>query len=235
MNHIVHEQDFIYKFLTTLPAYHGDGKALAGYLHEGERSAVRLRELVLDQFGREDISLLEFASGYGCVTRHLPGVLPQANITACDIHAAAVDFIATQFRVRAIGSVADPDCLNLNRTFDVVFALSFFSHMPKNTWGRWLRTLVRHTVRDGVVIFTTHGQQSVRHFPDYQAGVDGFWFKPISEQNDLDISEYGTTVTLLDFVSREIANSGARLVRFQEALWWGHQDLYVLRRSGATA
>ena len=201
------------------------------YLATGRDFALRLRGLILDQVGREDVSLLEFAAGYGCVTRHLRGALPQADITACDIHNAAVRFIEDQFGIDAIASISDPDKFALERKFDVVFALSFFSHMPKETWARWLEALARHTVDGGAIIFTTHGLRSMRGIPDCQLDTDGFFFFPGSEQGDLSTSEYGTTITTFDYVYRQIANiEGVSLARFHEALWWGHQDLYIVRR-----
>ena len=62
----IHEEDFIFQFLAKHPTYQGEGKALAGYLATGGDSATRLRGLLFDLLGRDDVSLLEFASGYGC-------------------------------------------------------------------------------------------------------------------------------------------------------------------------
>ena len=60
----------------------------------------------------------------------------------------------------------------------------------------------------------------------------GFGFKPESEQLDLKASEYGTTITLPRYVFRQIEElDGMRLLLFNTALWWGHQDLYLLRRN----
>jgi SAM-dependent methyltransferase len=178
----IHEHDFIFQFLAKLSAYQGEGKALAAYLAAGRDSAVRLRGLILEDLGRDDVSLLEFAAGYGCVSRHLRDVLPQADITACDIHDEAVRFIEDRFRVKAVSSTSDPDKLSLGRKFDIVFALSFFSHMPKESWTRWLRALARHTAPDGEIIFTTHGLRSVQFFPDCQLDADGFWFNPLANR-----------------------------------------------------
>jgi Methyltransferase domain len=228
----IHEHDFIFQFLAKLPTYQGDGKALAAYLAGGRDSAMRLRGLIIEDLGRDDVSLLEFAAGYGCVTRHWREVLPGAEITACDIHDEAVRFIEDRFRVKAVSSISDPDKLSLGRKFDIVFALSFFSHMPKHSWARWLRALAGHTAAGGAIIFTAHGLRSVQFFPDCQLDGDGFWFKPVSEQGDLSTSEYGSTVTIFDYVYRQISNiEGVHLARFHEGFWWGHQDLYIARRA----
>src|SRR4029077_7409044 len=49
-------------------------------------------------------SLLEFASGYGMVTRHLAHELAGADIVSCDIHDQAVDFISNTLHSPAVAS-----------------------------------------------------------------------------------------------------------------------------------
>jgi hypothetical protein len=70
------------------------------------------------------IALLEFASGFGCVTRHLKKALPRSTIAACDIQPAAIRFLRERIDTEAIQSNAVPEQLNVGRMFDVVFALS---------------------------------------------------------------------------------------------------------------
>jgi hypothetical protein len=54
----IHEHDLIFQFLAKLPTYQGDGKALAAYLAGGRDSTVRLRGLIIEDLGRDDVSLL---------------------------------------------------------------------------------------------------------------------------------------------------------------------------------
>ena len=43
--------------------------------------------------------------------------------------------------------------------------------------------------------------------------------------------EYGTTVTLPDWVIPEVYRmTQAPLVCYKKAYWWGHQDLYILKK-----
>ena len=86
------------------------------------------------------IKLLEFASGYGCVTRHLKKN-PAYDVVSCDIHPQAVDFLSSRLKVKAIQSVHTPEEFATVDKFDVAFATSFFSHMPKSSFGRWLKAL----------------------------------------------------------------------------------------------
>ncbi|NWH08301.1 MAG: glycoside hydrolase family 99-like domain-containing protein [Alphaproteobacteria bacterium] len=229
----IHEQDFIFRFLVENRSFANQRAAAHYYFGDGRRSAERLRELVFkllpgSRLKEDAFSLLEFASGYGCVTRHFRNVFPSADIVACDIHEEAIGFIEAELAVPARLSRSVPEELNLGRQFDVVFALSFFSHMPLRSWGRWVEALLRHTAPGGYLVFTTQGLTSRRFFGNPEIPENGFWFRAESEQKDLDLAEYGQTIVTPEFVQREVARLAVPLIFQQEAFWWGHQDVYVL-------
>ena len=117
--------------------------------------------------------------------------------------------------------------------YDVTFALSFFSHMPRSSFGRWLRALHRSLRAPGYLIFTTHGVKSCGAFgitPD-DIPSDGFLFRTNSEQGDLDTVEYGSTLSTPDFVINEIyRHVGAPIASYKQASWWGYQDLWVVKK-----
>ena len=117
---------------------------------------------------------LEFASGYGCVTRHLIKEFVDARITACDIHDQALKFISEQLQLPIVRSSHNPEAFQTGRQFDAVFAISFFSHMPKTTWPLWLKALAQQVLQGGVLIFTTHGQASLLGAPGISLDDEGF-------------------------------------------------------------
>ena len=200
----VHRKDFIYDFLSKHAALGQDPERY--YFTDGRRSAERFVELIgrTASFGGRPYSVLEFASGYGCVTRHLRNLLPAENIIACDIHAEAMQFIDREIGVRTMISTHSPADFDLGRRFDVVFALSFFSHMPDRTFGAWLAALFGHVEPGGRLIFTTHGAVSHRKLMPFAELSDGYWFNPDSEQLDLEAAEYGTAISTPEYVSQQI-------------------------------
>lgn len=231
----LHPADFIFQFLINNPVFKEKSNAVRYYFHDGMSSAKKLdslvRELGFDVNSRPRI--LEFASGYGCVTRHFKNHLPYADFVSCDIHADAVDFIQKKIGVAAVVSSTTPELLDIPESFDLVFALSFFSHMPKSTWLRWLMALYLRVKPGGLLVFTTQGLETARKYmgnPTMPA--EGFWFLPESEQHDLDGNEYGQTIVTEEFVwsqCRYLPN--ADVLKSMPAYWWGHQDTYVLRRA----
>ena len=144
------------------------------------------------RLNQRPIALLEFVSGFGCVTRHLKHVLPTSTIAAWDIHPEAIRFLRERLETDAIQSNAVPEWLNVRRKFDVVFALSFFSHMPKTTFARCLQQLATAVASGGFLIFTTHGRVTRDVIlKDVQLDPEGFFFNPAREQKDFDSAEHG--------------------------------------------
>jgi hypothetical protein len=227
----VHKKDFIYDFLSKHSVL---GKDPEGYYFTDERrSADRFVELVgrNASFAERPYSVLEFASGYGCVTRHLRNILPAEAIIACDIHAEAMQFIESEIGVRSMISAHDPADFDLGRRFDVVFALSFFSHMPHRTFGPWLAALFGHVAPGGRLIFTTHGAVTHRKLLPWAELHDGYWFNPESEQLDLETADYGTTISTPEYVKRQISKHlRAPIAYLEEGYWWEHQDVYVVSK-----
>jgi 2-polyprenyl-3-methyl-5-hydroxy-6-metoxy-1,4-benzoquinol methylase len=224
----IHPDDHIFTFLLAHPGFRAEPDRATYYFEDGARSRMKLESLTKELLLNDRHSLLEFASGYGCVTRHL--AYSSADLWVCDIHPAAVSFLQRDLGVRAFLSSPFPEMLEVQRQFDVVFALSFFSHMPIQTWARWLVRLVQTTRPGGFVIFTTHGLKSRQHFARARIPPTGFWFAPVSEQHDLPTEQYGSTITTHDFVKRAIASiHGVKLIKFEEAAWWSLQNLYVLQ------
>lgn len=105
--------------------------------------------------------------------------------------------------------------------------------MPDKTWGRWLAALGSKCVPGGYLIFTTHGLESRRYFGNPELDSRGYWFTASSEQADLSVEDYGQTIVTRQYVSDRIEMCGGLdIVHYEEAGWWGHQDVYVLRRRG---
>jgi SAM-dependent methyltransferase len=227
----IHPDDFIFWYVHDHPSFPTKAEAMAYYFSNGRESAQKVQAIVSKHCPVAAPEILEFAAGYGCVTRHWKNELPNARVTACDIHNEALDFIAAQMQVPIARSAHAPDAFKVAQKYDVIFAISFFSHMPKATWQKWLKALAHHLSPGGLLFFTTHGHASLPMANNPKLDSEGFWFMPSSEQKDLSGGEYGSTMTSFDYVYRQIQKTGGlRILRFEEAAWYGHQDLFVLRR-----
>lgn len=228
----IHAEDFIFHF--HVESRQSDIlQAAEVYFRDGDRSARKLDELI-GRFhpGGRRLALLEFASGYGCVSRHLKKMDDKYDLVSCDIHQAAIDFLEQRVGVQGLLSEPNPDDLPAGPRFDVVFALSFFSHIPNTTFYRWIQKLFDFVADGGLLVFTTHGRVGRKAVGDPVLEPEGYWFNPISEQFDLPVEDYGTMITSPYYVFRAIEQDPlAKPVFFEEAFWWGTQDTYIVQKS----
>jgi SAM-dependent methyltransferase len=226
----VHPEDHIFNFVLGHPGFPSPAAAVEYYFADGAASARRFLDLIGPGRPGARRTVLEFAAGYGCVTRHLAHA-PGLDLTACDIHDQAIGFLRRQLGVPAIPSHACPELFAPPGAYHAVLALSFFSHMPLATWARWLVRLTLPLAIGGRLVFTTHGLHSRAHFGDPSMPESGFWFHPASEQSDLPVTDYGQTITSPDFVRAVIATlPWMALEAWHEADWWAHQDTWVVRK-----
>ena len=229
----VHPGDSVYQAACTHPML-TEEQGIQYYFSDGARSAKQLVEIVrgLPDLDPRSVDLLEFASGYGRVSRHLKKY-PRIKLSCCDIHEPATTFLQDALGVRSVLSDSLPEALVVPQSYDIVFALGFFTQMPKASFGRWIRALYDTLNAPGYLIFTTHGLKSCAHqgMTPAELPADGFWYRGASEEHDLDPAEYGTSITTPDFVIGEIfRQTAAPIVEYRHGYWSGHQDLWVVKR-----
>ncbi|MBM3393555.1 MAG: class I SAM-dependent methyltransferase [Betaproteobacteria bacterium] len=231
----VHPDDHIFNWLLSNPVFESHERAISYYFNDGKKSAGKIKRLI-ERFPVDAARprFLEFASGYGCVSRHLLNAIPDLDLTSCDIHPEAIAFLNQSVPgTLQLQSEHMPLDFSPGPVYDYVFALSFFSHMPRATWSVWLRQLYAAVKPSGFLAFTTQGEGSRQYHGDPVIPDDGFWFSAQSEQADLDVNEYGQTIVTPSFVVPEVAAiDGARLVGLDLRGWWEHQDLYVVKKKG---
>ena len=196
-----HNDDFMFKFLEGHHGFIGNlGGAVEYYINDAIESAGKLQELCSGYFKKpQKLKLLEFASGYGRVTRQINR--ERFDITSCDIHEGAIKYVKKNIKVNTILSSTNPDEFTCGGGYDVVFALSFFTHMPDRTFGKWIKCLYEQLAPGGLLIFTAHGRIANAKHWNYKL-KNGYAFYAESEQGDLETSDYGTTVTLKEYIDR---------------------------------
>ncbi len=203
--------------------------ALVGYFQTGWMAAELLRRALRWRFGdRGAVRVLDFASGYGRMTRHLHADRDRIRLTVADIDPDAVAFQRREFEVDGFVSTADPDDLALDTGFDAIFVASLFSHLPERRFVPWLRWLYRRLAPGGVLVVSTHGPAAL--LPGRAMPPGGFHFETLSESRRLTGDEYGSTWVSAELMARAIAEAaagGASHRCFPSALWHA-QDLYVV-------
>ena len=179
--------------------------ALAEYLWNGRWIADTVLGLVEARFGsaRRCERMLDFACGYGRLTRWLAAELGPGRVVVSDILAPAVDFQRERFGVEGFVSTARPEELPCAERFDLVWVGSLFTHLPEPAFRGWLARLAALVGERGLLAFTTLDMSLSPEGRD--VGGAGHRFAPISESRVLDTDAYGTAWVTAHYVARTVA------------------------------
>lgn len=222
-------------FKAVLPNYAFDtGIAAFKFAESTVRHYFALEQIAGQVFGGVEKldSILDFASGYGRLTRVLLQKLPREKIWVSDIYADAMAWQRKAFGVNTVVSATDPTHFTHDRQHDIIFVGSLFSHLPAPTFRAWLRTLAQRLSPRGVLAFSVHDAGIIP--PGAAADPSGLTYLRFSESGSLDLDSYGMSYVTEAFVGQEIASTPGVTAwkRFPKALY-ENQDLYVTARDAA--
>jgi SAM-dependent methyltransferase len=212
------------------------GQALFQYFRTGASIAESLGQVLRWRFGIPSRigRLLDFASGYGRVTRFLVREVPPERVWVADVVAEAVRFQEERLGARGIVSTLRPEELSCRERFDAILVTSLFTHLPRERFVDWLRVLLGLLAPGGLLVFTVHSSEVLP--PGIEMPGDGFYFQENSESGSLATSDYGSTWVTAGFVRSAVesaAGPGVSLHRIERGLC-DFQDLYLaVREPGA--
>lgn len=122
------------------------------------------RRSITDALGRQGVApgnlrtILDFGCGCGRVARHWPPVT-NAAVTGVDYNPVLVAWCQRNlpFGTFAVNDLAPPLAL-ADASFDLVYALSVFTHLPEPLQDVWLDELARVLRPGGHLLLTLHGE-----------------------------------------------------------------------------
>ena len=210
------------------------GRALFDYFRGGWSAHRLLRQLLRVRFGAgaARATVLDFGSGYGRTTRFLLREHARECITVADVMADAVAFQRDAFGVAGQVSTPDAAALAIDGRFDVVVAISVFTHFNPEDFPAWLERLYSMLLPGGILVFTVNDERTL--LPGRELDGSGAWFEPASENERLDPRRYGSTWVDESFVARALGQatrSAPEYRRLPRGLW-ASQDVYVVAAPG---
>ncbi|MGA2865102.1 MAG: class I SAM-dependent methyltransferase [Verrucomicrobiota bacterium] len=233
------------------------GKAIWDYYLGGLRifhpiyACARREGIRLD----ENIRVLDFGCGVARPLLHFTRNCPAPSFYACDVDDTSVAFVQKNYpRVKACVSRFSPPLPYESGSFDLVYAVSVFSHLSPEDQGPWLKELARVIKPGGWCFLTTEGYTSIKYRckgMDAQEATlrahldrEGFYYKEygdwrenVRNQDTLRVTSlmvgidrsYGSTILSPGHIRRNWPAAGFEVRAVVEGIVDGH-DLVELRR-----
>lgn len=175
--------------------------------------------------------VLDFASGYGRVSRFVADAATTERMAVADILAPAVAFQETHLGVAGVVSATAPAAVDIGGPYDVITVISLFSHLPDKTFRAWLAKLALSLADGGLLLISTAGEHAYSVTESAGKLDKDFVFWRWSESRKLKTGDYGKAFCRPEYVQRIVdrLDGVAILARLPHAIN-NHQDLYVLGR-----
>ncbi|PHR74622.1 MAG: hypothetical protein COA67_00675 [Lutibacter sp.] len=202
---------------------------------------------VLAKLKKQKINnILDLPCGHGRSMRFFKAAFPSANLTACELDKDGVDFCVKTFGAKGVYSSTNPSEISLNNKYDLIWCGSLFTHLDQHKWREFLTFFSDHLEQDGVLIFTTHGNNIIRHLRSGKVdlGLGKTALKELLKQHDsagiayCDYPEqngYGVSLSQNEWVLNLIKEfPKLSLIEEKPSKWGGpfyYQNVYTVVRN----
>lgn len=219
------------------------GSQAAGvFIRQGTRMFGAIEKCITDHMGGSPISelnVLDFGCGVGRVTLPFHHRHKQPR-TVCDVDKDALAYVASAIpTINAVRTDYTPPTPFLDNAFDVVFAISVWTHLPEDLQMAWLGEIRRIVKPGGLALLTTSSFRALESrrgkLPDWKDVTDaeltsaGFIFKKAGATKGV-TGTYGYALHTADYV-RNNWSKYFEVIDIVEGGIEGVQDINVLRRT----
>jgi SAM-dependent methyltransferase len=138
----------------------------AFYEQVGADTRKRILRMLPAGYELEGRRLLDFGCGAGRTLRHFLDEAGSAEIWGCDIDHESIDWLQHNLcpPLHVVRNEAAPGLPFEDGHFNVIWAVSVFTHLADDAWAAWLLELHRVLADDGILIATTIGPHHSERF-----------------------------------------------------------------------
>ncbi len=128
-----------------------------GFVAQAERLSTAVQKQLESRGIQKGSKVLDFGAGVGRVALRLSHEC-EFPTHACDINPAAMDYLGSQLtNVECKTTPYEPPLPYPDETFDVVYSISIWTHLPEEMGERWLKEIRRILKPRGLALISTSG------------------------------------------------------------------------------
>lgn len=213
----------------------GESFSISNFQQVGRQSALNL-QAVLDSCDfvlSPGSKVLDFGCGCGRTLLWLRKQWPDVRLFGTDNDAASIEWCqenlpAATFKVNG----ANPPLSYQERTFDLVYSISVFTHLLPEMQPRWWEEFNRIVRPGGMVIFPIFGKESTGHLDSHELlrlESLGVLAKSSRKLSTLFPEWYQTVFHSPEFVQKELSRRFVDVLHLKGAM--GIQDAIVCRHT----
>ncbi|MFT7686489.1 MAG: SAM-dependent methyltransferase [Candidatus Azotimanducaceae bacterium] len=125
--------------------------------------------------------ILDFGCGCGRVIRYLQALYPENHYFGTDIDPESISWCQNSLSQLGNFSVnpTEPRLKFADASFDLIFSISVFTHLPEDMQFKWLEELQRVTKPGGILLLTTHGKSALPNVSEPEKDLltrEGFFY-----------------------------------------------------------
>jgi SAM-dependent methyltransferase len=138
-----------------------EGVSIPVFLFQGKQQLNELQSALYTSTEKtfaDYSSILDFGCGSGRQTRHLLGFAPAAQVYGVDVDEPSIAWLNAHYQFGVFRHTAPTPPMPIEDTrFDLIYAVSVFTHLNPSSQEAWLSELARVASDGGALLITTHG------------------------------------------------------------------------------
>jgi len=200
---------------------------------------------VLTSVGRQVAGrVLDFGCSSGRIARVLKAAFPEIDLYGCDPERRTIEWAKANFPTITFDvSPFSPPARYDGSFFDLVYAVSIWSHFDEPSAIDWFNEMHRIVKPGGLLYWTTHGRQSLAHWqrqqsrPTGQLGLlacklvlENYVFEKVYDQDwGADTSRWGLAYIAPEWVLTSLLGKW-RVLQYRPGYESWNQDVYLMER-----
>lgn len=137
------------------------------YMEDGKLTASEILNTVKKHLPTAP-QILDWGCGPARITRHIQGLLPNAQVYGTDTNADTIAWNELHFNsISFVPQKQTPPLPFTDQQFDLIIGFSVLTHIPANMQEKWMNELYRILKPGGIIWLTTHGQYYIQKLSNH--------------------------------------------------------------------